>query len=142
MSESIRVPQITMAYSDQLARILADRVTSWDQLLDEEKNNIMRKYQEKFHSTAQHEGDHLAFPNENEINQFLNEENIGNKVEIKGQELVNVKKVNKLLGKKVTFDKGVKKAGRRRTRRRRKRKRTKKKRKTKRTKKKRRRRRN
>ena len=98
--EKIKSSQISMAYSDQLARILADRGMSWDQLSNVKKSNIMRKYQEKFYSTAKHEGDHQAFPNENEINQFLNEENIGNKVESKGQEIVDVKNVNPLLSKK------------------------------------------
>ena len=40
--DEIMSTQIRLAYKDQIEGILTARVTSWDQLLDKEKNQIMK----------------------------------------------------------------------------------------------------
>ena len=112
--------QIRLAYQDQLKGILKDRETSWEQLLDKEKNQIMNFYIDTYNKSGGKDGEHLAFPSEEEIHTFLNKHSIGYNVEIKGQEIVNVKDVNSALGSRVTFDKSVKKGGKRTRRKKRK----------------------
>ena len=116
--------QIRLAYKDQLKGILTARDTSWDQLLEEEQNQIMNFYIYKYNKSGGKDGEHLAFPSEEEIHDFLNKHSIGDPVEIPKKEIVNVKDVNPLLKKSVSFKEG----GRRRKR---KKKRSKRKRRTK-----------